>query len=516
MSRPFRFLLLVVLGILSAPSTADATGPVNPGFESGLAGWQATVVPVQSGYYGYDGYVPGNVPQPVPCRVPNGVCDVAVDQFTAGGRAFRVAPREGKRMARLGGPFATAEVPQPLERYRLEQSFVVDPASPVLALNYNAFAYDVSGFDALQIEVRITDGAGRLISETIHGAQGQGVMLRSTGWQGAQVDLSGWENQQVHVRIESGGTGDTLHGFWAYVDAGSVPKTIVGKVNATSAVPLDVQEDAGSGDRWFRAEATALGNGCVPVRVAFAITPALGSTIANVRLGFTPSGQSSVDTPMARNSAGDWTASVACVRNGRLRVEYDVVTGADVQHVLDPLGGLAVQNRYGVVYDKAVYTKLIGKKMAPAAALAGSVVKAATVRLERRVSGEFRPVLAADPGLLPRVNPQITGATGAFGWSAGSGTYRVTARVKGYPDVVSSTFTVPAAPTGLNLGVGIGLTAAKNAAGQPATGPCRNKRGTALRRCRTDTRTATRLARCQSRATSRERTRCVRRVRARR
>jgi hypothetical protein len=516
MSRSLRLLLLVVLGALSAQSPAVAAGPVNPGFETGLSGWTPTVVAVQSGYYGYGGYVPGAEPVPVPCRVPNGVCAVGVDQFTAGTHAYRVAPREGRQMARLGGPFLNAGITQPLERYRLEQSFVVDPARPVLALNYNAFAYDYSGFDALQIEVRITDGAGRLISETIHGAQGQGVLLRSTGWQGAQVDLTGWENQQVHVRIESGGTGDTLYGFWAYVDAGTVPKPIVGKVNATAPVALDVQEDGNSGDRWFRAEASAVGAGCVPVRVAFPIAPPAGSRLALVRLHFTPTGQGSIEMPMALDGTGNWAASVACLRSGRLRVEYDLVRGADVEHVLDPLGGLVAQNRFGVVYDRAAYLKLIAKKRSPVEALAASALKGATVRIERRLSGVFRPVLSADPGLLPRANPEITDKTGAFGWSVSPGTYRVRVRATGFPEAISPAFTVPGAPTGLNIGLGAVLAGSKGTAGDPAAGACRNQRGASLRRCQTDTRTATRLALCQSLTTSRERTRCVRRVRARR
>src|SRR4051794_23599231 len=128
-------LLLAALLLLVAVPQARASGLVNPSFENGLTGWTASA----------------------PCGVPNGVCSIGTDTFTAqlgppsygynyGGsnatRNFPVSPIDGNRMARLGGPFTSSDQPQPLTPLRLEQVFVVDPAHPVLALNSNVFAYD--------------------------------------------------------------------------------------------------------------------------------------------------------------------------------------------------------------------------------------------------------------------------------------------------------------------------------------------------------------------------------------
>src|SRR3954469_11223384 len=193
--RPLRAVLALsalAAALLAAP--AMAAGPVNLGFESGLTGWTATAVSTAPGYYGYDPD-PAATPMPRGCRIPDGICAVGTDTFTAStppSHVYKVTPIGGAKMARLAGPFTSPLQAQPLERYRLEQSFVVDPSRPVLNLAYNVFAYDITGFDDLRIQVRVTDSAGKLISESVQGGHGTGVLLKTTGWQAAAVDLSGW------------------------------------------------------------------------------------------------------------------------------------------------------------------------------------------------------------------------------------------------------------------------------------------------------------------------------------
>ena len=132
----------------------------------------------------------------------------------------------------------------------------MDSAHPILQLNFNVFTWDYSGFDDLEFLVALTDENGAPITEFHQGSFGPNgdTSFKTTGWQPSYVDLSGYEGQQVHLRISSGGTQDSILPFWAYVDAGAVAQRPVGQSNITppvnpgtgQPVAIDSQSD-GSG-----------------------------------------------------------------------------------------------------------------------------------------------------------------------------------------------------------------------------------------------------------------------------
>jgi hypothetical protein len=513
-----RKVLTVVLGTVALavllPATAVGAGPVNPGFEQGLTGWVPTVVPLDAG--GYSGYGEAGPPVPVGCQVPNGICAVGVDTFTAedqlppgpaSTRTYRVAPVGGTRMARLGGPFTSPLQLQPLEHYRLEQTFTVDAANPILAIAYNVFAYDYTGFDDLRVQVRVTDADGQLISDQAQPAEGSGVLLRTTGWRQAQVDLTGWAGRTVHLRFEAGGSSDTSYPFWAYVDVGKAPGGAAGKPVATSAVALDTQNDANTGERWFRADASSV-SGCMPVTIAVPFTGAVSAVVLRLR----PLAGAPLDLPMTRDpTTGQWRATVPCLQTARLAIAYDVTDAAGVEHRNQNLGGLVVANAMGTVYDKATFDKLRAKGLTVAAAIAKAALGGADVQLLRRFSGTFLPVLSGDPGTVPHVNPQSTANTGRFGWILQPGTYAVRVTKKGYATVTTSPATVLPQITDLN----VALVASKTAALTLTKRLCGSGKQAARSRCRTDRRLVWRLARCQQKRRASARRACTRRVRRR-
>ncbi|MEA2421624.1 MAG: hypothetical protein QOF55_723, partial [Thermoleophilaceae bacterium] len=200
---PMMVLLALAVSLaLAVPGEAAApTGLQNPGFESDLSGWDASIV--------HKGYEYADTVDPATCKVPDGICVITGDQFVVNdgqydsSRTVTVAPVEGAKMVRLGGPFTFAGQRQPLDRYRLEQTFVVDPAKPVLDLNYNVFGWDYQGFDRLDFRVTLTDAAGDVIATQEQPGFGAGTNLKTTGWRSAKVDLTGYEGKQVHLLIDS-------------------------------------------------------------------------------------------------------------------------------------------------------------------------------------------------------------------------------------------------------------------------------------------------------------------------
>src|SRR5918999_112233 len=151
--RSARVLALAIGCALAVAGTAfAAVGLQNASFENGLAGWTAETVRS-------DVYTGVEIVEPATCAgvggdTKRGICAVGTDTFTpVGGSAITVAPLDGSAMARLAGPFTSRAQDQELERYRLRQTFTVDPANPVLRLNYNVFLFDYTGFDDLRFTV---------------------------------------------------------------------------------------------------------------------------------------------------------------------------------------------------------------------------------------------------------------------------------------------------------------------------------------------------------------------------
>ncbi len=437
----------VASGVATITDDDESTAPVglaNPSFEEGLDGWSASRLP--------DGFAAGR--ENGACEVPRGICAVGTDTFTDSdsGTPWTVTPLDGDNMARLGGPFTAAEQNQDPDRYLLEQTFKVDPANPKLDLNYNVFAYDYTGFDELRIKVSLFDEDGDLIAREVQGAYGEGTALKNTGWQDASVDLSGYEGEQVHLKIDSGGTQDNFYGLWAYVDAGDVPEPVVDGGSAESSAPPTPGGDpvsisqypGGPGQTWFTVpagQAAQFPDGCMPFTVSVPINAGAG-TVSNVQLRL--HGSSGATAVPMSESNGVWTATLPCAQTGDLLVEYDLTEEGVTQRFVVPIGGVVLVDPQGVVHDKQKYDQAIAAGKTPEQARAESAIDGASVRLQRKnEDGDFVNVLSGDPGIDPNVNPEITGPNGLYQWDVSPGTYRVIVTKDGYEPVTSPAVDIP-------------------------------------------------------------------------
>ena len=452
---------LVTIPLLVGVARAGtlAVGLTNPSFELDANadqlpdGWVSSVIVLD------DEGMP-LPPSPASCDGVAGdskraICVLESDTFMpVGGSAITVTPIDGAKMVRLGGPFTSdqSDQNQQLDRYVLGQTFTVDPAKPVLDLNFNIYTFDYTGFDELRFTIRLTDDKGATIYNAVQGAFGSGTDLKTTGWHSAGIDLTGYEGQQVHLLIDSGGTSDTFYGFWAYVDAGFISAPPVGTPTAVfpPGVSLDVETDPLTGQSWFVIPA-AQQSLCGPLTINVPINPGSG-VVSDVRLIH----QGVEEYPMT-DLEGDsiWTATNVLCEGGDLAVQYVLTEGDAQETFIVPIGGIALIDPQGVVYELAKYDAAILVGKAPDQARAESAISGATVRLQRQGSdGIFRNVFSGDPGITPNVNPQTTGADGRFQWDVSDGVYRVVVTTGAFGSVTSREVAIP--PPVLDLHVAMG------------------------------------------------------------
>jgi hypothetical protein len=453
-SRARRALGLAVAGLLVIAGVAFAAGGlVNPSFEDGLNGWTAETVR-------------GGVYEPASCTASSrrAICVIeGTDTFTpAGGSPVTVEPRDGNRMVRLGGPFTSAAQVQARERYVLRQTFTVDPENPVLVLNYNVFLFDYQGFDRLNFTVRLTDRDGDPITGFTQGGFGGGTSLKTTGWRSAVVDLSGFEGQQVHLVIDSGGTQDRLYGFWAYVDAGEAivppvsPPDFEVPINPSTnePVPVNTYTDPASGQVFIAipsAQADDFPSGCVgPIPISVPIE-AGGGTVSDV---FLVGAGAPIPMTEVPPGSGVWQGEIPCAGNFDLAIQYKLTEGADSETFVVPIGGIALIDPAGVVFDQAAFDAARAGGQSEEQARNSTAIEGAAVRLQRRGSdGRFRNVLSGDPGISPHINPEVTGANGQYQWLTNAGVYRVEVRKDGYETATSREVTIPPEVTDLHVGL---------------------------------------------------------------
>lgn len=186
----------------------------------------------------------------------------------------------------------------------------------------------------------------------------------------------------------------------------------------------------------------------LPVTVK--LEPGAG-TISNVKLAvIDPSRHSPADIgssiPFADTTpdvnGNSFSFVVDCVVNGEMWVEFTLTEGGS-QTFRIPIGGLALIDPQGVVYDGARYDQAIASGQSPEQARATAAIRGATVRLQRLVGGSFLNVLSGDPGITPKVNPQTTGANGIYQWDVQAGTYRVAVTASGCQDTTSKSVGIP-------------------------------------------------------------------------
>lgn len=178
-------------------------------------------------------------------------------------------------------------------------------------------------------------------------------------------------------------------------------------------------------------------------------------TISSVKLAVTdPSRHNPTDTSTSlpstayadnapSSNGNSFSFVVKCVVNGEMWVEFQLTEGAVTQTFRIPVGGLALIDPQGVVYDGASYDQAIAGGQSPEQARATAAIKGATVTLQRLVNGSFLNVLSGDPGIIPHVNPQTTGTDGIYQWDVQTGTYRVAVTASGCQDTVSPPVDIP-------------------------------------------------------------------------
>ncbi|MCU0278686.1 MAG: carboxypeptidase-like regulatory domain-containing protein [Candidatus Nanopelagicales bacterium] len=403
------------------------------------------------------------------------VCVVGTDSFTDAdkGVAYTVTPRDGTKMLRLGGPFTSKSQSQQLDKYVVKQTFIVNGSNPVINLNFNAFMYDYTGYDDLTMKVSLTDENGAVVYSKSQGAFGNGgdTNLKSTGWVGNKINLSALAGQQVNLNVTSGGTKDTMYGWWVYLDAGNLPASAaVGKPQ----LPNTVQAPDGS-TAWIQINTNESGQifitvtpfevnkfpgGCLPLAISVPINGG-GGVVSNARILLKSSmGDQTVDL---EDPDGDGIYSikagqVLCAREGNLFLLYDVTAGTSTQSFSVPLGTVTLIDPQGVVYDQAKYAGKLSELGSAAdcieetaskcasdktTARAFAAISGATATLQRAGSSGFTTVLEADPGIKPNVNPQITNGSGRFQWDVAAGTYRVQVTADGYSPVTSREVVIP-------------------------------------------------------------------------
>jgi hypothetical protein len=459
-------IALVMLLGGTALAVTTVPGLLNGGFEDGLNDWQASVV--HNGVY---------QPTTSDCSGnPEKICVVnGDDSFSVTDGVYSgpqtVHPLEGTKMLRLGGPFLNSGTHQSLDQYVVTQDFVVDPANPILQLNYNVYTWDYTGFDDLVFKVKLTDQNGDVIArqdQSSFGPSGD-IHLKSTGWRPTHIDLSGYEGQQVHLQISSGGTSDNLYGFWAYIDAGLAPAPPVGDpqtqtINDPSGgtVPTNVFNDPETGESWIivpQSSVNHFGSGgglahCMPMTLNVPINGGSG-TVSNVHLLLDPrAGGAMKSFAMTDDDHnGVWTGNIGCAETGDLYVTYSVTEGTTTQQFSVPLGGLVLIDPSGTVYDKRSFDQAVAAGQPADLAKINSAVSGAVVRLQRctSTSGGCSNVLSGDPGISPNVNPETTGHDGHYEWNANSGKYRVVVTKGGYDTFTSAIRTIPPPVTDLDV-----------------------------------------------------------------
>ena len=141
-------------------------------------------------------------------------------------------------MARLGSSAAGPGTPQNPGPNTICQDFVVDQATERFA--FNIFTYDYTGFDLFRFDLRVVDpSTGQIVGRYSQGAWGStgDTTLKSSGWLGAELDLSSHLGDTLRVEFSGGGTYDNLYPFWVYLDSADngLPEPPVSVGSAASA-----------------------------------------------------------------------------------------------------------------------------------------------------------------------------------------------------------------------------------------------------------------------------------------
>ena len=219
-------------------------------------------------------------------------------------------------------------------------------------------------------------------------------------------------------------------------------------------VPFNTFSDPTSGQTYVAispAQRAAFDGDCMPLDVRLPIAAGNGVVSDVSLLAELDSGNDTLAMDQAQ--PGVWHARIPCADTGDLAVQYSITEAGERETFVVPIGGIALIDPAGIVYDQARYDAAVAHAAPAAAARAAAALEGVTVRLQREVGGAFRNVLSGDPGITPNVNPEVTGANGQFQWLTSVGRYRVVVSKPGYRTTTSRAVTIPPAVTDLHVGM---------------------------------------------------------------
>ncbi|WP_126688196.1 hypothetical protein [Nocardioides ferulae] len=381
-----------------------------------------------------------------------GVEVVGADEFTQ--------PWEGDHMARLGHTYDSDATNQPEGPNLLCQDFVASRDNE--AFSFNIFTYDYTGFDEFHFDVAVIEpDSGEVLASYTQGAWAEGTDLKTSGWRTATVDTSAHIGETLRFVVRSGGTEDDLYGFWTYLDSAE---------DAAPPVNLDVSADTATGSvnqdpvtgqftvTFPTAEPSDLTLTFPAVCTDESIQPEVTVLYDGVPYPALGDGDGLFQATIPK------TAIAASVTGGVISTQVECVGQTTL---VTTLGQIVLYDPSGFVTDAATGEPVKGAEVLLHKVPGWTPNEEGTLEPGTCETNESKaagapwgqpapvhlgvPVSAASPEIDPNVNPQLTNASGYYGWDVAKGCWYVTVRADGYLDLVSPVVGVPSAVTDLDL-----------------------------------------------------------------
>ncbi|MGH2556243.1 MAG: hypothetical protein ACRDHO_11060 [Actinomycetota bacterium] len=370
-----------------------------------------------------------------------------------------VSPWEGSKMARLGNKAASSGPSQSPGPNEICQDFIVDSATEHLA--FNIFTYDYTGFDNFEFDVKVKDPAtGETLAQYQQGAWGSGTNIKTTGWRGATLDLSGHVGETVRLKIEAGGTSDSLYAFWAYVDSADqgLPPELAPIANVASTTG-SVMTDPSTGKVTV---AMPGGNKSDITLTTKPACPDAGETASDVTLMLGGS-----QFPMAGPDAGgNYSVTIPAnqVQSAELNISFicggaNYVTNIGHIQLYDPSGivsnaatGDPIEGAEVTLHKVPGWSAKTGPSDNAADTCQSNLSKAADDPWNQPAPTHLGvQVNPLSPEIEPNVNPFVTNSIGYYGWDVAAGCWYVVVSHPGYQTLTSPVVGVPPEVTDLDL-----------------------------------------------------------------
>ena len=412
------------------PLNVQAGGVQNMGFETGaLAPWREGSKVEGSGVVGAD---------------------------TFGSTTLQ--PWEGTKMVRLGESSPSNEKSQTPGPNEICQDFVVDSAVERFA--FNVFTYDYTGFDDLTFNVKVKDpDTDETLASYQQESWGTGTDLKTSGWRGAELDLSGHVGETVRLMISAGGTADSLYPFWVYVDSADehFPEGLVRLISVDSDT-ASVTTDPTSGNATIAVPSLS------PSDITFAVEADCSNGGVPTTVSLLLNG---TEFPMAGpDGAGLFTATIGEteVSNGELNVVAECASG----DISSGIGEIVVYPPIGTITDAETDDSIEGAEVllhvlpgwtaktspddnGPNTCQSNASKSPGDPWNQTPPAGIGQVVSPFSNDITPRVNPFASNPDGLYGWILEEGCWYVVVSAAGYETKTSPVFGTPPAVSDMNV-----------------------------------------------------------------